>query len=88
MKKEEYQPTEKLCLDVEAAGRCKASHCWKMKVVKWLAQKEQILGKALEDVGCLLVGKRGGKDGTSKSLAKDRFDLHLVLFFLLFSLPM
>lgn len=64
-----------------------ARQYWKRKFVKWLAYKEMLLRKDLEDVGCLLVGKGGGKDGTSKSLAEDGFDLHLVLFFLLLSLP-
>lgn len=54
--------------------------------VKWLALKEQLLVKYMEDVGCLQMGRGGRKDGTSKLLAEEKFNLHLV--FLLLSLPM
>lgn len=54
--------------------------------VKWLALKEQLLVKYMEDVGCLQTGRGGRKDGTSKLLAEEKFNLHLV--FLLLSLPM
>lgn len=89
MKKEEYQPTENSRLDVCVwEDSLEASHCWKRMFVKWLTLKERLLAKDMEDVGCLPMGKGGRKDGMSKSLAEDRFNLHLVLFLFFLSLPM
>lgn len=86
---EEYQPTENSCLNVCVwEDSVEASHCWKRMFVKWLTLEERLLAKDMEDAGCLLTGKGCRKDGTSKSLAEDRFNLHLVLFLLFLSLPM
>lgn len=88
MKKEEYQPTEKLYLDVGVGGWWRIQPLLEKEVCEMACTERVVLRKRLGGCGLLAGGKRGWKDGISKSLAEDRFNLHLVLFFLLLSLPM
>ena len=88
MKKEEHRPTEKLRLDVGAGGWWRSQPLLEKEVCEMACTERAALRERLGECGLLAGGKRGWKDGTSKSLAEDRFNLRLVLFFLLLSLPM
>lgn len=59
MKKEEYQPTEKLCLDVEAAGWWKSQPLLEKEGCKMACTEGTDLRKGLGGCGLLAGGKKG-----------------------------